>query len=91
MLSPTSKPDGRSTRLSQTHVIPAKAGIQWGEERAARLFPTSSFLRRQESRGGEGRTRRSCPFKVRANAPLSGRRLPATSGGGGYSASEGYN
>ena len=83
MLSPTSKPDGRPTRFSQTRVIPAKAGIQ----RRNRVIPAKAGIQRR----GEGRTRRSCPFKVRANAPLSGRRLPATSGGGGYSASEGYN
>ena len=45
--------------------------------------------RNPEAGGGEDA--QVSPFKVRANAPLSGRRLPATSGGGGYSASEGYN
>ena len=40
MLSPTSKPDGRPTRLSRTRVIPAKAGIQRCEGSAARLSQT---------------------------------------------------
>ena len=55
MLSPTSKPGGRPTRLSRTRVIPAKAGIQRCEGSAARLsqthvIPAEAGIQR---RGGE--------------------------------------
>ena len=55
MLSPTSKPDGRPTPLSRTHVIPAKAGIQRCEGSAARLSPTHVIPAEAgiQRRGGE--------------------------------------
>ena len=91
MLSPTSKPDGRSTRLSRTRVIPAKAGIQRCEGSAARLSQTHVIPAKAGIQRCEGRATQVMSVQGSGERPLSGRRLPATSGGGGYSTSEGYN